>query len=47
MKLAKLIKASTMGGVILIGLNLLSQPAQAISIFSFGASDNGSIPVWN
>ena len=33
------IKKSAMGGVILIGLNLLSQPAQAISVgFSFATN---------
>lgn len=37
-----LIKKSVMGGVILIGLSLLSQPAQAINIkYSFDSGDDG------
>jgi hypothetical protein len=44
MVLAKLIKASTMGGVMLMGLNLLSQPAQAISYnVSGNLADGGSV----
>jgi hypothetical protein len=44
MILVNLIKVSTMGGVIFMGLNLLSEPAQAISVkFSF-ANLNGDAP---
>jgi hypothetical protein len=44
MTLRNLIKVSTMGGVMLMGLNLLSQPAQAIKVgFSF-ANLNGDSP---
>ena len=43
MTLTKLIKTSTMGGVMLLGLNLLSQPAQAINWnFSYTATNNYS-----